>query len=574
MCYLVAPVHLRIVFAFILCATLWGCASSRWQATRDADTAEGYRAFLRDHPNDHHAEDARILLSEREFEAARNRHSVLAYKRFLADFPEAPDAPAARALLEGLRFNAAKDEGTAQAWRLFLRDHPDGAHRDEADRALAEAEFRDAEGGAASEALTRLVRAHPDDPRRLELQKRGDDEAFAAAKKAGAFELFRYLREHPAGAHREAAQAALLGLRLQSLLFSGLVERARGELGASPLRPRLEEAQTWMAAAERATAIRRSTDPLVRTAWIGHYLRSVSDLEAALNAPDPLDRWQAAEELGQHLTVDAIDPLLRAFRTARNPLIRQHAFDSLRRIFSGLPPHLADYELASRVETLRETGASAETWLALAVLWDLSGRLEDAAREYQRAWDVGLPDPVILKRWVEIRKQRRQPFSAAVAARQLALWASSVAREITVPGGAVQVPTSDVRALCAAAVNVRFARQAIEAAKSAPTEFPDDLDRFEIDAVEASRLVEARLKDAELALRAQNANARTCDDRRVAERVQAAFEERTKSLRRLAERSGSAAPAVLAAVRDTDPSVEVRALATSLLGVQAEAGGQ
>ncbi len=544
--------------------TMLGCASSAWNAARERDTAESYRHFLRGHPNHEFADAARVALSDEEFEAASNQHTVLAYKRFLDEFPDAPKARAARGLLEGLRFNAARDRGTAEAWRQFVRDHPTGVHRAEAERALAEAEFREVGPDAGSEALARLVREHPDDPRRAELEAHLDEAAFRRAAEEGAFALFDYLNRFPAGAWREDAHAALFRLRLEGLLFSGRIEDARRELSRSPLRAKLAGIDELVAQAAASSSLQKTNDSAIRRAMVAYYLRDFGDLLKVLEAPDPLDRWQAAEELGQWITVDALDPLIRAFSMARNPLLRQRAFESLAGIVRALPKPIAEYELALRVEALRETASSPEVWVVLAALLDVSGRLEEAATEYQRAFSQQSPDPVVLRRWVEIRRGRGEHFSAAVAARQLAVWAGEAARDFELPREA-RVSVIDVRQLCASAMSARFALKAIREARQGRTEFPEDLAQFELTATDAVRLAEARLKDAELVLQTQNANARSCSDDRVGERLTAALNARKEALRLVAERApGKTAAAVLTWTRQTDPSPEVRAEAALL----------
>ncbi|MBX5481089.1 MAG: HEAT repeat domain-containing protein [Myxococcaceae bacterium] len=554
---------LRVAFAAVFVLS-FACASSRWAATREADTAEAYRAFLRDYPNDENAETARMLLSEKEFEAASAQHTVLAYKRFLEEFPDSPKASAARALLEGLRFNAAQATNTAQAWRLFLSDHPDGAHRAEAERALAEAEFREAGSASSVDALTRLLREHPDDPRRAEIEARLDDQAFEAAEKSGAFAFYDYLRRFPAGAHREQAQAELFGLHIRSLLVSGRVEEARAAVAQSPLAPKVHGLEQAIADAAERQKVLASTDPLVRAAQAGNYLRSIPDLIKSLSAPDPLDRWQAAEELGQYVTADVLDPLIDAFRSARNPLIRQHAFDSIRSVVAALPTDIAQYEIATRLEALRDRASSPETFVVVAALEDAAGDLPAAAAEYQRSWDPNLPDPVILRRWVDIRRARNQHYSAAVAARQLALWAKGVAEASQLPPAGQRIPVPDVRELCAASTYARFALAAIRESQGRTKDFPEDLAQYELQALDASRLADARLKDAELALRTQNPNAHTCDDRRVEDRIAASVKERANALRALSRRGGPAAEVVLMRAREMDPSFEIRQIASAI----------
>jgi tetratricopeptide (TPR) repeat protein len=545
---------------------LSACASNAWRVAREADTGASYRAFLRDHPGHENAEAARVHLAEKEFEAASAQHSVLSYKRFLEEFPDSGQAHAARALLEGLRFNAAQADGTAQALRQFLRDHPDGAHREAADRLLVEAEFKEG-GEAGADERARLVRQRPEDPRRAALQTQLDDEAFAAARSADrAFGYYDYLRHFPAGAHREAVQARLFAHRVMGLLVSGSLQDARREVERSPLSASVEGLDALLRAAEAKARVAAARDPAVRTALAGHYLRSLEDLQRALGAPDPLDRWQAAEELGQHVSVAALEPLMNALRTARNPLIRQRAFESLRRVLAALPPEVSAYELATRIEALRPTAESPETWLTLAVLLDLAGRLDQAALEYQRAWEKGVPDPVVLHRWIEIRRERGQPFSAAVAARQLALWAEGVAQNLEAPtSGDARVAVSDVRQLCAAAQGARHALRVLQGVKPQTVDFPDDVLRFELQAKDAVRLAEARLGDFELRLRAQDRNARTCDDGRVAERVAEGERLRAEALRRLAKRPrGDPGRMAVELARAQDPSPGIRALAAGL----------
>ena len=151
-----------------------------------------------------------------------------------------------------------------------------------------------------------------------------------------------------------------------------------------------------------------------------------------------------------------------------------------------------------------------------------------------------------------------------MAARQLALWANGVARDYELPPDGVRIATSDVRELCAAAQNAKYALAAIQDARTRVQDFPEDLAQFELTATDAMRLTRARLEDAELRLRTQDANARTCDDARVTSRIAASVKERAEALKALQKRGGPSAQPVLSALREADPSPEVRALASSL----------
>ncbi|WP_163988774.1 HEAT repeat domain-containing protein [Pyxidicoccus caerfyrddinensis] len=554
---------LRRALAVLLLAT--GCIPSPYERAASADTVEAYQTFLREHPTHPDVDAAESRLAELEFEEAKRLHTVIGYKRYLEAYPDAGPSRTAKTLLEGLRFNAAKEAGTVGAWKQFFQEHPAGAQRDEAKRLLAEAEARELASTDDPRKLADYLKASPDDPRRQEVESRLDGQAFAEAKASGATKLFAYLKDFPAGAHREEARVLLLELEVEGLLVSGLVDEAEARVKAHPLGPKLTgfPERLTRARAERAALAR--PEPLAQAAHVAHYLRDLEDLKRALVAPDALDRWQAAEEMGQHVSVRALDPLLDALRSARNPLVRQYALESLRTVLSALPRPVAEYEVASRLESLRERATSAELYLQVAVLLDLSGQLVQASTEYQRAFDGGAPDPVVLRRWVQIREERKQSFSAAVAARQLALWSLEVANEETVTTEG-RIPVGSVRQLCAAAVNARFATEAIARARAATPEFAEDLAEFERRAAEAKRLAEARLADAELILREQSPGARTCSDQGVRERLDGAVKERTAALdavtTKLPQQVGRL---LLELARERDPSPQVRAAAGARL---------
>ena len=73
------------------------------------------------------------------------------------------------------------------------------------------------------------------------MESRLDDQAFAQARASGATKLFAYLRDFPAGKHREEAKARLLDLEVEGLLVSGLLEEAEARVKAHPLGPKLKE---------------------------------------------------------------------------------------------------------------------------------------------------------------------------------------------------------------------------------------------------------------------------------------------------------------------------------------------
>ncbi|MBN9684687.1 MULTISPECIES: HEAT repeat domain-containing protein [unclassified Corallococcus] len=552
----------RRALALVLLAT--GCSHMSFDKASELDTVQAYQDFLRENPDDPEATTAQGRIEGLEFDEAKRLHSVIAYKRFLERYPDAPQQPRVKSLLEGLRFNAAKEADTEAGWRQFLAEHPDGAHRDEARTKLQAAQERDVQTTTDLKRVSQLLQGEAAGARREELERKLDDESFAQAKDAG--KLFAYLRDFPAGAHREEVRVKLLELEVEGLLVSGLVDEAEAKVKVHPLGPKLTGFPARLARAREEQGVLSRTEPAVRAMLAGHYLRDLEDLKRALVAPDPLDRWQAAEEMGQHVSVRAVDPLLEALRTARNPLIRQNALSSLRSVLSALPAPVAGYEVAVRLESLRERASSPELYITVAALLDLSGQLEQAASQYQRVYESGGTDPVVLWRWVQLREQRRQAFSAAVAARQLAVWAQTTAREelVSAEGG---VPLASARQLCAAVVDARFAAQALARVRNQKTEFPEDMATFERTAQDAVRLAEAKLADAELLLRQQHPGVRTCADQQVAERLSQGVKERTQALQ---QASNSKLPRpvgtlLLELARERDPSPEVRAVAASRL---------
>ncbi|MHA7631706.1 HEAT repeat domain-containing protein [Corallococcus sp. M7] len=552
----------RRALALVLLAT--GCSHMSFEKASELDTVQAYQDFLRENPDDPEATTAQGRIEGLEFDEAKRLHSVIAYKRFLETYPDAPQQPRVKSLLEGLRFNAAKEADTEAGWRQFLAEHPDGAHRDEARAKLQAAQERDVQTTTDLNRVSQLLQGEAAGARRDELERKLDDESFAQARDAG--KLFAYLRDFPAGAHREEARVKLLELEVEGLLVSGLVDEAEAKVKVHPLGPKLTGFPARLARAREEQGALSRTEPAVRAMQAGHYLRDLEDLKRALVAPDPLDRWQAAEEMGQHVSVRAVDPLLEALRTARNPLIRQNALSSLRSVLSALPAPVAGYEVAVRLESLRERASSPELYITVAALLDLSGQLEQAASQYQRVYESGGTDPVVLWRWVQLREQRRQAFSAAVAARQLAVWAQTTAREelVSAEGG---VPLASARQLCAAVVDARFAAQAIARVRNEKTEFPEDMATFERTAQDAVRLAEAKLADAELLLRQQHPGVRTCADQQVAERLSQGVKERTQALQQAASAKlpRPVGTLLLELARERDPSPEVRAAAASRL---------
>ncbi len=530
------------------------CRDLAFNAASKKNTIEGWREYLRNNPDDINLESGKEQLSELEFKVAQEAHSVVGYKRFLEEFPDSSKTSAARALLEALRFNSAMEKNTTAALRAFVRDHPDGAHRAEADAALSKLELKDLATLDDPQALTQLVERHPDEPQAEAATARLDDLAWARAQTTA--QTLAYLKDFPAGRHRDDARARLTLRELDGLLVADDLAGARALAAKSPLQKVLGPLEPRFARASAFDSLRASKDERVQRALPLHMLRPFDEVVRSLLAPDTLDRWQAAEELGYHVTIRSIAPLIDTLRTARLGIVRQRAFDSLGRVLKALPREVADYEVATRIEALRSQAVDSALLLSIASLLDLSGQLERAASEYQKAWDANLPDPVVLRRWASIRLERRQFFSAAVAARQLALHGANAAADVGPTTSATVL--SAARELCSAAEESRFALDVLNRVASEKTEFPDDVAAFQLRAREQLKLVEAHLHDAEIELLTTDPHARRCGDRSVEERMAEGEARRLEALRSLTTAGFRDLSTLRDYLSERDPSFKVR----------------
>ena len=162
----------------------------------------------------------------------------------------------------------------------------------------------------------------------------------------------------------------------------------------------------------------------------------------------------------------------------------------------------------------------------------------------------------MLRRWAQIRRQRRQPYSAAVTARQLSVWAQQIAtvQSVTEGGGALTI----ARQMCAAVEMGRFARDVIAEVATQKTEFPDDVIEFQRRADDAVKIAEARLRDAELKLLESDARAKRCGDESVRERLKAGEVQRLSSLKDLPVKASKVASLVRELAMQREPSLEIR----------------
>lgn len=536
----------HLALALVLVASA-GCRQSAYSAAAKADTIEGYQRFLAEHPDDLNADAARERLAELSLAEARQAHTVIAYKRFLEAFPASDEAKAARALLEGLRYSAARSAGTAAAWRQLVIDHPEGPHRVEAEAELERLERAELSQATDPEQLARAAKLGLSTEAGAKASAKLDDLAYQAA--TGPADWLRYLSEFPAGAHRDEARVRLLDVELEGLLVSGLLDEAQALVTKSPLGGQVPKAHERLSAARTLAALPQS-EP-VRRALPQWTLRPADELARSLSAPDALDRWQAAQELGDVVSVATLEPLLGAIRAARNPLVRVEAFRALSRVAKALPPAVVELWLTRRLEAVRRTASDEPLLVELAAIDEVLGRSAQAVTGYRRALQPGQVDLFALWRTIELRRGQGG-FESAIAARQELQSAVALASESDGLESRARA-----RVVCAARAHARHAQEVIASAPAPDAAAKADRERFGREATAALATVDAQLRDAELKLLEADPRVPTCGDARVSERLAAGAQARLQALQSLEKQSPAQATLVrqLAWAREPDPAV-------------------
>jgi len=561
-----APANLALG---VLLSALVACQSS-FNKAQKTDSIEAYQEYLQTDQSSELVVLAQERLAELEFQRAKELHSILGYKRFLEKFPNAPEAKPAAVLLENLRFENAMTAGTPHALRHFLREYPEGPHRAEVVDRLAKIEQAELESSDDLVRLRGAAQLYSDKPLGAIANDRLDEIRFQNAKTAS--DYFDYLRQFPAGRHRDDARVALLSLEFELLLAFSRWEEAE-RLAKQPLASGIPDIEARLKQLRQLRTLLESKTPELLQTQMTFSWRSPEELEAALKAADLLLRADAVQELGFWMDASVVDRLLNILSASRNTLVRQRAFESLQRLFRALPSNLTHYQVAKREQqqTIKELeGNDALKW---AILYDLSGQQAKAATLYSKAYSPELPDPVLLRRWVTLRTEQKQYYSAAVAARQLAWWVERAVEDFGPIREAEAVWAA--REFCAATEMGAFALASLEALAQKPTDFPEDVLVFVQKAQASLRLAQARLQDAELVLFEQMPQAKRCKEHGLPWSIDTKVKERKAAFEKLSKRKPEAAKLLIQHAMRADPLMELRAelegLETSLQGTSSGA---
>ena len=562
---------------------------------REKDTPDAYQQFLRAHPAEHGSAEAHSRLAQLRFNEARQAHTVLGYKRYLEDFPDSDEAPDALKLLEALRFAAAQTQSTVSGWRDFLRDHPDGAHAAQARAALDDVSWKDAQASKSSSAMREYLAHFPESAHRPEAERFADDRAYAEDRAIGNKGLLDYLEHNPNGGHRDEVRGQLSAQEAEALADGGdlvgayaLAERVRGpeadalmtrlaqrELAevAAALDPtalkQLAERRPQVAVAANELAKKIEHDARIKTlrAQLPHldpleFGRPPDELVRALDAPDPRDRWLAAEELGALGAEAAYEKLVNVAADSHFEEIRLRAFGALQQLAARTGRDAVAVDARSRLEKLRKMASSPRMFLKIAIVEELAGMRVEAVADYQRCLRGDSEDLLALRRLLELEPPS---FERAVAARRLAVTVEEEIAAHTSDDG--DPPLLASRWMCGVSHDADAAQAVLAAIPDAiAKDSPEDISTFRARAREAQAQAHARLSDAEDAARAEQKTHTACESDDVLPRMQDGVKARLAAVAALAAAKSDLAQYPLKQVARRDPSADVRQAALQALG--------
>jgi hypothetical protein len=130
-----APRRNLLALAALLALVGVACAHRDWRRALEQDTTAAYYQFLREHPGDDHAPEARARI---DLVRLRARPTLEGFHAFSQKFGDTGLVDELRPHVESLFFDQARRIGTPEAYESFLADFPGGAL---AARATGNADF-------------------------------------------------------------------------------------------------------------------------------------------------------------------------------------------------------------------------------------------------------------------------------------------------------------------------------------------------------------------------------------------------------------------------------------------------
>jgi hypothetical protein len=144
----------RLTTGLVLCTSLllMACnfAEYDWYKATSANTLVAYQAFVREHPGDKHADEARgrilALQDDADWNTAKNLNTIAAFQDYLQKESGGVHVLEAQAQMTALKradaWQTAQQDGSAASLQAFLKRYPQGPEADQARQQLDDMAYR------------------------------------------------------------------------------------------------------------------------------------------------------------------------------------------------------------------------------------------------------------------------------------------------------------------------------------------------------------------------------------------------------------------------------------------------
>jgi hypothetical protein len=142
-------------------------AESDWNKAITANTAEAYQAFIREHPDNEHVDEARgrtfSLHDDEAWAMAQAANTVAGFQEYLRQEPGGTHVGQAQyqatALQRAAAWKAAQKDVSVESLQAFLDKYPQGPESNDARQKLGALSYRVQLAGARSKAVAERARA-------------------------------------------------------------------------------------------------------------------------------------------------------------------------------------------------------------------------------------------------------------------------------------------------------------------------------------------------------------------------------------------------------------------------------
>jgi outer membrane protein assembly factor BamD (BamD/ComL family) len=190
----------QTISLFMITAVLAACSSaeSDWKNAQAANTAPAYQDFLKQHPNDAHAQEARDRLNEieddRAWTDAQTSNTMEAYQQYLQKEPNGAHVADAHTRVTDLQraadWKTAQAANTEAALQDFLKKYSQGPEVDQ-----ARAQLQTLEGYRVQLATSKDEKAAEKSRANLQTRLSGELHAVVVLPPSGSEKLYRVTSE-------------------------------------------------------------------------------------------------------------------------------------------------------------------------------------------------------------------------------------------------------------------------------------------------------------------------------------------------------------------------------------------